>query len=67
MPIIRANVHRETELHTDQGSWYRWLGPAPLWYLLQWRGRPAERPAQYRLHTTALFLLANEFGWLLTI
>jgi transposase-like protein len=25
MPIIRANVNRETEIHTDQGSWYRWL------------------------------------------
>src|SRR4051794_29632567 len=26
MPVIRANVARESFMMTDEGSWYRWLG-----------------------------------------
>lgn len=26
MPIIRANIARETTINTDKGSWYRWVG-----------------------------------------
>jgi transposase-like protein len=28
MPIIRANVHRDSAVMTDEGSWYRWVGRA---------------------------------------